>query len=107
VLAEAGRDEIAVATIDGDPASVENIRAGRLTRIDTAQFCGPLGAEAMKAAYAVVRGQPVAHQILVPVFPITKKTLERYPGWLGPIPAPFRKPWPAKQPMWEGAVKYQ
>jgi ribose transport system substrate-binding protein len=105
VLAKAGRDEIAVASIDGDPASVENIRARRLTRIDSAQFCGPLGAEAMKAAYAVVRGQLVAHQILVPVFPITKETLERYPGWLGPIPAPFKKPWAAKQPMWQGAVK--
>ncbi len=107
VLAKAGRNEIAVATIDGDPASVENIRAGRLTRIDTAQFCGPLGAEAMKAAYAVVRGQPVARHILVPVFPITRETLERYPGWLGPIPAPFKKPWPAKEPIWRGTVKYQ
>jgi ribose transport system substrate-binding protein len=99
-LAKAGRDEIAVASIDGDPLSVDNIRARRLTRIDSAQFCGPLGAAAMKAAYAVVRRQPVAHQILVPVFPITAETLDRYPGWLGPIPAPFKKPWSAKQPMW-------
>lgn len=102
VLAKAGRDEIAVATIDGDPLSVDNIRAHRLTRIDSAQFCGPLGAAAMKAAYAVVRHQPVARRILVPVFPITAETLDRYPGWMGPIPAPFRKPWAAKQPMWQG-----
>lgn len=101
-LAKAGRNEIAVASVDGDPKSVENIRARRLTRIDSAQFCGPLGAAAMKAAYAIARGQPVARQILVPVFPITVETLDRYPGWLGPIPAPFRKPWSANQPMWPG-----
>lgn len=102
VLAEARRDEIAVASIDGDPLAVENIRAHRLTRIDSAQFCGPLGAAAMKAAYAVARKQPVARQILVPVFPVTAETLARYPGWLGPIPAPFKKPWVSKQPMWPG-----
>jgi ribose transport system substrate-binding protein len=102
VLAKAGRDEIAVASIDGDPASVENIRARRLTRIDSAQFCGPLGAAAMKAAYATVRQQPVARQILVPTFPITAETLDMYPGWLGPIPAPFKKPWAAQQPVWQG-----
>jgi len=100
VLAKAGRDEIAVASIDGDPSSIENIRARRLTRIDSAQFCGPLGAAAMKAAYAVAQSQPVARQILIPVFPVTAETLDRYPGWQGPIPAPFKKPWIAKQPMW-------
>ena len=102
-LAAAGRDEIAVATIDGDPASVANIRAGRLTRIDSAQFCGLLGAEAMKAAYKILRGQSVPPLIRVPVFPITRETLERYPGWLGPLPAPFRKPWRANQPLWPNA----
>jgi ribose transport system substrate-binding protein len=102
VLARAGRDEIAIATIDGDPLSVENIRTHRLTRIDSAQFCGPLGAAAMKAAYAVALKQPVAHKILVPVFPVTFETLAGYPGWLGPIPAPFKKPWVARQPMWPG-----
>jgi ribose transport system substrate-binding protein len=102
VLAKAGRDEIAVASIDGDPLSIENIRAGRLTRIDSAQFCGLLGGEAMKAAYAILRGHPVARHILVPVFPITIETLERYPGWLGPMPASFKKPWQANQPIWQG-----
>jgi ribose transport system substrate-binding protein len=105
VLAKAGRSEIAVASIDGDPKSVANIRAGRLTRIDSAQFCGPLGAEAMKAAYAIATGKPVAQHTLVPVFPITADTLPRYPGWLGPIPQPFKKPWPARQPNWEGNMR--
>jgi ribose transport system substrate-binding protein len=101
-LAKAGRDEIAVASIDGDPASVENIRQGRLTLIDSAQFCGPLGAEALRVAHAILRKQPVARQILVPVFPVTRETLDRYPGWLGPIPASFEKPWKANQPKWLG-----
>lgn len=107
LLAEAGRGEIVVASIDGDPASVSNIREQRLTHIDTAQFCGPLGAEAMKAGYAVATGQQIARHILVPVFPITKETLERYPGWLGPIPAAFDKPWAANQPVWEGVTVNQ
>jgi ribose transport system substrate-binding protein len=105
VLAQAGRDEITVATIDGDPASVENIRDGRLTVIDAAQFCGPLGAEAMRAAYTIARNETVAPHTLVPVFPITAETLERYPGWLGPIPEPFNKPWPSKQPRWQNRSK--
>ena len=104
-LAEAGRNEIMIATIDGDPQSVENIRQQRLTRIDSAQFCGPLGAEALKAAYAIATGQPIPKQSLVPVFPITRETLSHYPGWAGPIPDKFTKPWMARNPVWEGTVK--
>jgi len=105
VLAQAGRMEIQVASIDGDPQSVENIRKYRLTRIDSAQFCGPLGAEAMKAAYAIATGISVARQLLVPAFPVTTETLTRYPGWGGPIPAAFKKPWRARDAEWNGAVK--
>ncbi|MDD5167337.1 MAG: sugar ABC transporter substrate-binding protein [Syntrophales bacterium] len=100
-LSHAGRNEIMVATIDGDPASIKNIRAGRLTVIDSAQFCGPLGAEAMKAAYALLTGSTPPFHALVPVFPVTRETLDRYPGWQGPIPAPFKKPWKCKQPQWQ------
>lgn len=107
VLARAGRNEIAVASIDGDPDSVANIRARRLTRIDAAQFCGPLGAEALRAAYAVAGKQSVPRQILVPVFPITRETVARYPGWLGPIPASFKKPWPSRIPTWQGQAQAQ
>jgi ribose transport system substrate-binding protein len=104
-LAKADRSEIISASIDGDPQSVDNIRKHRLTRIDTAQFCGPLGAEALKAAYAIATGKPTHKQALVPVFPITQETLARYPGWAGPIPAGFTKPWRARNPVWEGTVK--
>ena len=104
-LAAAGRDEIVVATIDGDPQSVEKIRAGRLIRIDSAQFCGPLGAEALSLGYRLLNGETVPRHALVPVFPVTRETLARYPGWLGPIPEPFDKPWASDQPVWAGKVK--
>jgi ribose transport system substrate-binding protein len=104
-LAEAGRNEIQVATVDGDPASVVNIRAGKLTVIDTAQFCGPLGAEAMRAGYAVLLNQKPPRHALVPVFPITRETLSSYPGWMGPVPAPFAKPWPSKSPQWRNDLR--
>jgi ribose transport system substrate-binding protein len=83
----------------------QNIRKRRLTHIDTAQFCGPLGAEALKAAYAIATGKPTPKQSLVPVFPVTRETLSRYPGWGGPIPEKFTKPWVARNPAWEGTVK--
>lgn len=101
-LAKAGRTEIMVASIDGDPESINNIKAGRLTHIDTAQFCGPLGAEAMRTGYAVAIGKTVDTQILVPVFPITRETLDMYPGWSGPVPDAFNKPWSANEPVWKG-----
>ncbi|MBF0551022.1 MAG: sugar ABC transporter substrate-binding protein [Deltaproteobacteria bacterium] len=103
-LSEAGRGEIVVATIDGDPASVENIKAGRLTVIDSAQFCGPLGAEAMKAAFGKLTGGDPPYHALVPVFPITRETLGFYPGWDGPIPAGFIKPWKSRVPRWQGGI---
>ena len=103
-LFDAGRSEIMVATIDGDPTSVNNIMAGRLTVIDSAQFCGPLGAEAMKAAYALFLGEHPPYHALVPVFPVTLETLELYPGWQGPLPAGFTKPWKSKTPQWQGQL---
>jgi len=105
LLAKAERNEIIVASIDGDPASIDNIRSGRLTHIDSAQFCGPLGGAAMRAGYSVATGLAVENHILVPVFPITKETLHLYPGWLGPLPLSFRKPWAANEPIWKGRVE--
>ncbi|MFH2121946.1 MAG: sugar ABC transporter substrate-binding protein [Pseudomonadota bacterium] len=103
-LADAGRNEIMVATIDGDPTSVNNIMAGRLTVIDAAQFCGPLGAETIQAAYTLLTGGQPPYHALVPVFPVTLETLELYPGWQGPVPAGFKKPWKSTQPQWQGQL---
>jgi ribose transport system substrate-binding protein len=105
VLAAAGRTEILFSSIDGDPASVENILKHRLTHIDAAQFCGPLGAEALKAAYAIATGHATPKHALVPVFPVTLGTVSHYPGWGGPIPEAFAKPWVARDPVWNGVVR--
>lgn len=104
-LAKAGRTEIAVATIDGDPASVDNVKGERLTIIDSAQFCGPMGAAALRAAYNVLTGVPVQGRQLLPTFPITRETLAKYPGWMGPLPEAFDKPWPSAKPRWSPALR--
>ena len=107
-LAKAGRTEIVIATIDGDGASVKNIEEGRLTHIDCAQFCGALGRETMKVAYQRLLGKKVPRQVLVPVFPITKKTRHLFKGWNQPTPKKFKKPWHSKTPewSWEPKVKH-
>ncbi|WP_413581487.1 substrate-binding domain-containing protein [Bdellovibrio sp. HCB288] len=77
------RAEIRHATFDGDPASVENIREDRLTVIDSAQFCGELGRESVRVLVKVLNGNPVERKIRVTTFPITKKNIAEYPGWMG------------------------
>ncbi|WP_413578699.1 substrate-binding domain-containing protein [Bdellovibrio sp. HCB290] len=77
------RTEIRHVTFDGDPESVENIRQGRLTVINSAQFCGELGRETARALVKVLSGSPVDRKIRVNTFPITKKNIADYPGWMG------------------------
>lgn len=73
--------------------------------IDAAQYCGPLGAEALKAAYAVKMGEKTPFYALVPVFPITSETMSRYSGWAGPVADDFIKPWKSVSPEWCGSLK--
>ncbi len=101
----AGRTEIMIATIDGDPQSVDNIKNHKLTVIDAAQFCGPLGAEALRTAYSILNGENPPYHALVPVFPITCETIDSYPGWMGPVPKSFQKPWVSSRPLWLGNLK--
>jgi ribose transport system substrate-binding protein len=93
VLSRAGRAEIKIATVDGDPSSVDNIKKGNLTVIDSAQFCAEIGRQSIQAAYDHLNGKKVAKKILIPTFPITKQTLNQYPGWLGKVPSSFKKKW--------------
>jgi len=104
-LTKAGRTEIKVATIDGDPESVKIIRKKGITVIDSAQFCGPLGAEALKTAYQILLGKKVPKHKLVPVFPITIETAGLYKSWMGPYPKKFRKSWKSKNPFWEAKIQ--
>jgi ribose transport system substrate-binding protein len=82
-----------MATIDGDPAAIAAIRRKGLIGVDTAQFCGPLGAESLRWTYQAVRGGRVPRQVLLTVFPVTHDNVAHFPGWQGPIPATIRKPW--------------
>ncbi len=59
----------------------------------------------MKVAYAVLLGEKIPFHALVPVFPITKETLENYQGWLGPVAEDFTKPWKSDSPKWRGSLK--
>ncbi|MBO9668608.1 MAG: substrate-binding domain-containing protein, partial [Bdellovibrio sp.] len=90
-LYAAKRTEIKHFTFDGDPLSVDNIKAGRLTVIDSAQFCGELGRETFRALSSVLRGQKVERKIRVPTFPITTKSVADYPGWMGVPSASLKK----------------
>jgi len=103
-LSEAGRDEIMIATIDGDPLSIKNISENRLAVINSAQFCKPLGEETLYTAYDILNGKAVSSHKLIPVFPVTKETISAYPGWDGPIPAMFKKQWESKEPVWRGKI---
>ncbi|BCG63974.1 MAG: ribose transport system substrate-binding protein [Methyloprofundus sp.] len=103
-LSNAGRDEIMVASIDGDPLSLKNITENRLTVINSAQFCMPLGEETLYTAYDILNGKKVAAYKLIPVFPVTQETIANYPSWNGPIPQNFTKQWPSKKPLWSGQV---
>lgn len=104
-LRTAGRTEIFGATVDGDPSSVEMIRRGDLIKIDSAQFCGALGATALLTADKLLRGQSVSKELLVPTFPITRDTENMYNGWTGATPDAFTKPWESKSPSWSPEIR--
>ncbi|MNX87190.1 D-ribose-binding periplasmic protein precursor [compost metagenome] len=93
-LQEAGRDDVLMATIDGDPAAVRSIAQGGPIAIDTAQFCGALGAESLKVTYRLLRGERIPREVRMTVFPITRESLGAYPGWGGVVPSVIRRPWP-------------
>jgi len=101
-LLVAQRDEIMVATVDGDPEAVEYIRQGKVSVIDSAQFCAAIGKEAFLTALDVLNERQVASHKLIPTFPVTQETLPFYPGWQGIIPTEFTKPWSSKNPVWTG-----
>lgn len=104
-LANAGRNEIRHATVDGDPESVKNILKSNITVIDSAQFCGEIGRQSFIAAADLLDGHRVAKKILVPTFPITLKTAAMYGGWSSAIPATFRKEWTKDRSFWESTIR--
>lgn len=103
-LIEAQRAEIIMATVDGDPLSVEKIMNDQIIKIDTAQFCAEIGRQAMKNAIDLLNGKSIPRKILIPTFPITKETIKKYTGWSGEIPASFSLPWKT-QSKWDNKLK--
>lgn len=77
------RTEIRHATFDGDPESVENLKKGKLTVIDSAQFCAELGRETARSLIARLKNEKVSQKKLVPTFPVTSDSVKDYPGWMG------------------------
>jgi ribose transport system substrate-binding protein len=104
-LEKAKRYDIAMASVDGDPKSVEKIKKSNILKINSAQFCGFMGATAIKTVYDKLNGKKVGKEILIPVFPITKETINRYNGWVGKVPDDFKKPWNSKFPIWQNRLK--
>jgi len=96
-LSKKGYKDIFVATVDGDPTSIKNIKESKLTKIDSAQFCSELGRESVKVAYRYLSGEKVPSKILIPTYPITKETYSNFVGWKGRVPASFIKSWNKKE----------
>lgn len=92
-LVKSGRTEIVHATVDGAPDSVKNITSGKLTAVNSAQFCAELGRQSMRLGLAKLSGKEIPKKLFVPTFPITKETLHLYQGWLGKMPSEFDKKW--------------
>lgn len=105
LLSEMNRSEIVIASIDGDPRSIEMVKKSEIVRINTAQFCSAIGEKTMEIAFDILDGKKVARKILVPTFPVTKETSNLYHGWKGAIPSSFEKPW-KKKSFWNNNFKY-
>ncbi|MGM0593806.1 MAG: sugar ABC transporter substrate-binding protein [Pseudomonadota bacterium] len=104
-LQAAGRDEIFVASVDGDPRAVAGIGNGSPLRIDSAQFCGPMGELALRLGYRLLAGETVPRHVQIPAFPVTVETIEHFTSWHGPLPDGFDKPWSSAHPEWAGQLK--
>lgn len=79
----AGRSDLVIASVDGDPEAVTLIKQGTNFKLDTAHHARVLGATTVDVANMVVQGKSVPYKTVVPVYPITNETVAGYPGWEG------------------------
>ncbi|WP_374035354.1 substrate-binding domain-containing protein [Bdellovibrio bacteriovorus] len=82
-LWDEGHKKLVHATVDGDPASIENIKNKKMTVIDSAQFCGELGRETARTMVHFFQSGKVEPVKFIPTFPVTSESLKDYPGWMG------------------------
>ncbi len=105
-LIRAGRKDIRLASVDGDPAQVEAIADDdALLLVDVAQLCAVLGEHTARVGLQLLRGEGQGRLYRVPVYPVTHTTLSGYTGWYGRMPAPFTKPWISRQPYWNNRIQ--
>ena len=102
-LSEAKRNEIKIATIDGDPESIKNVLSGNLTVINSAQFCSQIGRESMQAGYDFLKKKKTAKRLLIPTYPVTQKTIKNFSGWEDNIPKAITLPWNKRK--WNNKVQ--
>jgi ribose transport system substrate-binding protein len=104
-LIKKGRKEVIQVSVDGDPESVGLIKNDKVMQFNSAQFCASIGQEAAKVGRQILEGKRYPKKVLVPTFPISKSTLNKYPGWRGDIPKEkIKKAW--INGFWNSNVEY-
>ena len=104
-LEKAGRRDIRLASVDGDPEQVASLSKNGLLLVDSAQLCAVIGEQTVRAAVQWLNGDHRRLLYQVPTYPVTLQTREGYKGWYGEIPAPFTKPWMSRKPSWSHQIK--
>ncbi len=102
-LKKAKRTEVRVATIDGAPASIENVKKENNTVINSAQFCAEIGRQSMQVGFDFLKGKKISKRILIPTFPVTKLTINDFTGMDGVPPKQVKLPW--GKSYWDNQVK--
>lgn len=84
-----------VVAIDGAPQAIAELKGGGPFEMTVAQFPKEIARVAAQMAYKVIRGEPVAKHVKIPVMAITRDNLQAYHGWEGDLPAQVTIPWPS------------
>ncbi len=105
-LEAAGRQEIRLASVDGDPSQIASLKAGGALLVDSAQLCGVIGEQTIRVALDLLQGNgPAGMLYQIPAYPVTAETLTGYKGWNGGIPESFSKPWVSRKPEWSNRIQ--
>ncbi len=104
-LERAGRRDIRLASVDGDPEQVASLSENSLLLVDSAQLCAVIGEQTIQAAVQWLKGDHRRLLYQVPTYPVTVETRAGYKGWYGGVPATFTKPWMSRKPLWSHQIK--
>lgn len=101
---KAGRVDLKLASIDGDPENIKNLKDKKVIVSNSAQFCFALGEKTAMVSIDFLNGLKIPKKILVPTFPVNKETLSLFPGWQGAIPNQFEMVWKPGS-SWDNSFK--